>query len=84
MRFNEAIHQALVESVASFARVVEQALRDARDQLEARVEQRTQQLSALNEEMLAQVRGVHAPSRFAFACSRGRESAGGGTETQRS
>ena len=56
MRFNEAIDQALAESVASFARVVETVLREARAQLEERVENRRRQLAQVNEALLAQIR----------------------------
>jgi signal transduction histidine kinase len=49
MRFNEAIDQTLAESTASYARVVEQALREAQQRLETRVAERTADLARANE-----------------------------------
>jgi len=56
MRFNEAIDQALAESVTSFARIVESVLSEARAHLEKRIEDRTRQLAAMNEELVDQIR----------------------------
>ncbi len=55
MRFNEAIDQALAESTASYARVAEQTLRDAREQLEARVVERTGELARANDALRAEM-----------------------------
>jgi signal transduction histidine kinase len=55
MRFNEAIDQALAESAASYSRVTEQGLRDAQDQLEARVDQRTQDLARANDSLRSEM-----------------------------
>ncbi len=55
MRFNEAIDQALAESVGSFARVVDKALSDAREKLEERVASRTRQLAQANEDLLVEI-----------------------------
>jgi signal transduction histidine kinase len=55
MRFNEAIDQALAESAASYSRVIEHELRDAQDQLEARVDQRTQDLARANESLRSEM-----------------------------
>jgi signal transduction histidine kinase len=55
MRFNEAIDQALAESTSSYARVVEQALREAQEELEARVAQRTRDLARANEALRAEM-----------------------------
>jgi signal transduction histidine kinase len=55
MRFNEAIDRALAESAASYSRVIEQTLRDAQEQLEVRVDQRTHDLARANEALRAEM-----------------------------
>jgi signal transduction histidine kinase len=55
VRFNEAIDQALAESTASYARVVEQTLRETQEQLEVRVTERTRDLARTNEALRAEM-----------------------------